>query len=126
MSRHVEQDAALPGSITVEDEGGRRVLCLRGDIDSAVVARFRNAHGRGWPDIDSIDAGAVSFISSTGLAVMLRCSDAAVAAGRQRPVLRSASSVTKRVLQLAGLDSALLRPAPTGGGGEQAAGPAPA
>jgi anti-anti-sigma factor len=125
MSRPVEECASLSGSIRVEVEGDRRILCLRGDIDSAVVARFKAAHGRTWPAIDSIDAGAVSFISSTGVAVMLRCSDAAVAAGRERPVLRAASRVTKRVLQLAGLDTALLRQAPPTGGGEHVRGPAP-
>jgi anti-anti-sigma factor len=120
MSRHVDDSAPLPGSITVDIEGDGRVLALRGDIDSAVVARFRAGLGGAWPAVDSIDAGAVSFISSTGIAVMLRCSDAAVAAGRERPVLRAASHVTKRVLQLAGLDTALLRQAPPTGSGESA------
>src|SRR3954449_9870128 len=120
MSRHVDDGAPLPGAITVETEDGRRVLSLTGDIDSAVVARFRDTYGPAWPAVDSIDAGNVSFISSTGLAVMLRCSDAAVAAGRERPVLRAASHVTKRVLQLAGLDTALLRHAPPTGSGESA------
>jgi anti-anti-sigma factor len=125
MSRHVDRTAFLAGSITVEIEGDRRILCLRGDIDSAVVSRFKNEHGRAWPAIDSIDAEAVSFISSTGLAVMLRCSEAAVAAGRGRPVLRSASHATNRLLQLAGLDTTLLRQAPTTGGGAHAEGLAP-
>ena len=109
MTRHVDSSWALPGSITVEVEGGLRVLCLRGDIDSAVVTRFRNQYGRDLPLVDTFDAGAVSFISSTGLAVLLRCSEGAVAAGRERPVLRAASPVTERVLHLAGLDTDLLR-----------------
>jgi anti-anti-sigma factor len=118
MTRHVEPPWTLPGSITVEVEGDRRVLCLRGDIDSAVVTRFRNRYGRNLPAVDSFDAGEVSFISSTGLAVLLRCSEAAVAAGRERPMLRAASHVTERVIHLAGLDSALLRRAdpPNGDG----------
>ena len=109
MSAHAEPPMTLPGSITVEVDGNRRILCLRGDIDSAVVTRFRNEHGREFPVVDVIDAGAVSFISSTGLAVMLRCSDAAVAAGHERPVLGSASHMTERVLQLAGLDASFPR-----------------
>ena len=109
MSGHAEASWTLPGSITVEVEGNRRILCLRGDVDSAAVTRFRNGYGRDLPLIDAIDAGAVSFISSTGLAVMLRSSEVAMAAGRQRPVLRSASHITERVLHLAGLDAAFPR-----------------
>jgi anti-anti-sigma factor len=122
MSRHVGSDESLAGSITVETDGDRRILWMRGDIDSAVVARFKEDHGRVWPAIDIIDAGDVSFISSTGLAVMIRCSEAALAAGRGRPVLRSVSHATNRVLQLAGLDTALLRRAPATGDGEPRAG----
>jgi anti-anti-sigma factor len=99
----------LPGSITIEDEGSRRVLCLRGDLDSAVVAQFQ-AHQEAQPlVVDAIDAGAVSFLSSTGLAVMLRCAEASVAAGR-KPVLRASSPPVDRLLQLAGMEHAFLRP----------------
>ncbi|MBJ7452060.1 MAG: STAS domain-containing protein [Blastococcus sp.] len=108
MSRHIESGSALPGLITVEAEGDRRILCLRGDIDSAVVARFNRVQGRELPIVDAIDAGDVSFLSSTGIAVLLRFSEAAVAAGRDRPALRSASPVTTRVLELAGLDVSVL------------------
>ncbi len=108
MSRHIEGGPTLPGSITVEAEGDRRILFLRGDIDSAVVARFTKDQGRERPVIDAFDAGAVSFLSSTGIAVLLRLSEAAVAAGRERPALRSASPVTTRVLELAGLDVGVL------------------
>jgi anti-anti-sigma factor len=125
MSRHIQPSWTLAGSITVEVEGDRRILCLRGDIDSAVVERFKDEHGRDLPIVDAIDAGAVSFISSTGLAVMLRCSEATVAAGRERPVLRSASQATNRVLELSGLDSALLRQPPTTGDGQHVADPTP-
>ena len=108
MSRHSEGGPVLPGSMTVEAEGDRRILVLRGDIDSAVVARFTKEQGRELPAIDAIDAGAVSFLSSTGIAVLLRFSEAAIAAGRARPALRSASRVTTRVLELAGLDVGVL------------------
>lgn len=108
MSRHSEGGPVLPGSMTVEAEGNRRILVLRGDIDSAVVARFTRAQGRELPAVDAIDAGDVSFLSSTGIAVLLRCSEAAVAAGRERPAFRSASPVTTRVLELAGLDVSVL------------------
>lgn len=104
MSRQIKGDSSLPGSITLEVEGDRRVLWLRGDIDAAVVARFEEEQGRVPPAVDAIDAAAVSFLSSRGIALLVRCSEAAVAAGREPPALRSASRVTTRVLELAGLD----------------------
>lgn len=108
MSRHTEGGPILPGLITVEADGDRRILRLRGDIDSAVVARFQQQQGREPPAVDAIDAGAVSFLSSRGIAVLVRCAEAAVAAGRQPPALLSASPVTTRVLDLAGLDVSVL------------------
>ena len=45
MSRHTEGGSDLPGSITVEAEGDRRILFLRGDIDAAVV-QVRSLGGR--------------------------------------------------------------------------------
>ncbi len=116
MSRRFEPLRPLAGSITVEVEGDRRVLCLQGDIDSAVVARFTAEYAPELPLIDVIDAGDVSFLSSTGLAVMLRCSQAAVAAGGERPVLRSESPAVRYLLKQSGLDSALRRQPPTPGG----------
>ena len=59
--------------------------------------------------VDAIDAGGVTFISSSGLALMLLCVEASVAAGR-RPVLRAASHQVDRALQLAGIDSVFPRP----------------
>jgi anti-anti-sigma factor len=108
MSRHIQGDPILPGLITVEAEGDRRILWLRGDIDAAVVARFRQVQGREPPAIDAIDAEGVSFLSSTGIALLVRCAEAAVAEGRNPPALRAASPVTTRVLDLAGLDVRVL------------------
>jgi len=98
------------GSITVEREGADRwVLCLRGDVDTAVATRFSNARERQRVVVDAIDAGSVTFISSSGLALMLLCTEASVAAGRH-PVLRAASRPVDRALQLAGIDDVFPRP----------------
>jgi anti-anti-sigma regulatory factor len=98
------------GSITIEREGADRwVLCLRGAVDTAVATRFTSSQGRQRVVVDAIDAGGVTFISSTGLALMLLCAEASVAAGR-RPVLRTASHQVDRALQLAGIDSVFPRP----------------
>lgn len=98
------------GTITIEHEaGGRRVLCLSGDVDSATVAEFDSRQGRLTVLVDAIDAGAVSFLSSAGLAVMVRCTEAAVAAGR-RPVMRAASAPVHQLLRAAGLETFFPRP----------------
>lgn len=100
------------GSITVEREGAdRQVLRLCGDVDTAVATVFTRSQGRDRVAVDEIDAGAVSFISSSGLALMLVCVEASLAAGR-RPVLRAASRAVDRALQLAGIDSVFPRPEP--------------
>jgi anti-anti-sigma factor len=93
----------LPGAITIEDEGGLRVLCLRGEVDSAVVARFRQEQASRPVVVDAIDAQGVSFISSTGLAVMIRCVEASLAAGAH-PVLRASSHPVDRLLRMFGMD----------------------
>jgi anti-anti-sigma factor len=98
------------GSITIEPDGADgRVLCLRGDVDTAVAAEFTRSHGRDRIAVDAIDAGAVSFISSSGLALLLLCAEASVAAGR-RGVLRAASHQVERALKLAGIASIFPRP----------------
>jgi len=98
------------GSVTIEREGAeRQVLCLRGDVDTAVAAGFTHSQGRDRVAVDAIDAGAVSFISSSGLALMLVCVEVSLAAGRH-PVLRAASHAVDRALRLAGIDSLFPRP----------------
>jgi anti-anti-sigma regulatory factor len=103
------------GSITIEREGpDRQVLCLRGDVDTAVATQFTRSQGRDRVPVDAIDAGAVSFISSSGIALMLVCVEASLAAGRH-PVLRAASHQVDRALRLAGIDSLFSRPGPGNG-----------
>jgi len=98
----------LPGSISIESEGDLRILCARGELDSAVVQDFKDRQGREPMVVDAIDAGAVTFISSTGIAVMLRCLEASKAAGHAA-VLRASSPRVDRVLQLSGMDGAFRR-----------------
>ena len=103
------------GSISVEHEAaGRHVLYLRGDVDTAVATEFTRAQGRERVAVDAIDAGAVSFISSSGIALMLVCVEVSHASGRPA-VLRATSRVVDRALQLAGIDSVFPRPEPDEG-----------
>jgi anti-anti-sigma factor len=104
----------LPGSISIEHEGDGRVLCLRGEVDTAVAERFKNHQGRDPLVVDAIDADAVSFISSTAIAVLVRCSEASLAAGR-RPVLRASSPAVERILRISGLQRVIARPPTTPG-----------
>jgi anti-anti-sigma regulatory factor len=101
----------FPGSITIEHEaGGRRVLCLSGDVDSAAVAEYERRQGGLPVVVDEIDAGSVSFLASAGLALMVRCAKAAAAATGRRPVLRAAAGAVDRVLRAAGLETYFARP----------------
>ena len=105
-------DAGPPpvGSVTIEQEGaGRRVLRLTGTVDTAVATRFAAGQRRDQVVVDAIDAGGVTFISSSGLAIMVMCVEAGLAAGR-KPVLRAASPQVERALQLAGITSLFPRP----------------
>jgi anti-anti-sigma regulatory factor len=100
------------GAISIEREGADRwVLRLRGAVDTAVATQFTSSQRRQRVVVDAIDAGSVTFICSTGLAFMLLCAEASLAAGHQ-PVLRAASRQVDRALQLAGIDSIFPRPEP--------------
>jgi anti-anti-sigma factor len=100
---------SLPGSISVTVQDNRRVLCLAGEIDAAVVARFEADHGFQALDIDAIDAGAVTFIGAAGIELMLWWMQHSAAHGRQ-PVLRETSAAVDRVLALTKLDRDFIRP----------------
>jgi len=108
MNRRPERTGPPPGSIRIEREGDGRVLRLRGELDTAVAERFRQHQGRKPIVVEAIDAGEVSFISSTALAVLVRCAESSLAAGR-RPVLRASSHTVERILRLAGVESAFGR-----------------
>lgn len=98
------------GAITIEIEGpDRRVLRLRGDVDTAVATQFTISLRRERVVVDAIDAGGVTFMSSSALALLVRAAEASVAAGRH-PVLRAASHQVDRALQLAGIDGVFPRP----------------
>jgi anti-anti-sigma factor len=114
MFPDLERTRPFPGSISVEHEGDVHVLCLRGEVDTAVAERFKQAQGRRPAVVDAIDAAGVSFISSTGLAVLVRCAEASLAAGRGL-VLRASSPALDRILRYTGLQGTFPRPPATPG-----------
>ena len=85
------------------------MLCLRGDVDTAVATRFTSSQGRERVVVDAIDAAGVTFISSSGLALLLICMEASLAAGRH-PLLRAASHPVDRALRMSGIDGVFPRP----------------
>jgi len=109
MNTHLERIRPLPGSITVEHEGDLLVLCLRGEVDTAVAERFKEAQGRRPTVVDAIDAAAVSFISSTAVTILVRCAEASLGAGRNL-ALRASSPAVDRVLRYTGLMGIIPRP----------------
>ena len=112
------------GAITIESRGGRPA--------GALPARGRRHRGRDAVHdlagaqrvvVDAIDAGGVTFVSSSALALLLLCAEASLAAGRH-PVLRAASHQVDRALQLAGIESVFPRPEPAEGSTQTSGGDA--
>jgi len=100
------------GVITIEPEGAdRRVLCLRGDVDTAVATQFTASLRRERVVVDAIDAEGVTFMSSSALALLVKAVEASIAAGRHQ-VLRASSHQVDRALRLAGIESVFTRPEP--------------
>jgi anti-anti-sigma factor len=100
------------GVITIEREGSDRcVLCLRGDVDTAVATQFTMNQRRERVVVDAIDAEGVTFMSSSALALLVQAVEASTAAGRH-PVLRAASHQVDRALRLAGIEDVFARPEP--------------
>ena len=96
----------LPGAVALQREPDGLVLCLTGEVDAAVVGRFTADPDHQPAPVTAIDAGAVTFISSAGVALMLRWAQAASTDGRPVLLRRSARCVD-RVLQQMGLDAHL-------------------
>lgn len=99
----------LPGSISVQTEPGGPVLCLAGEVDGTVVAAFQRDF-EAPISVTAIDAGAVTFIGSSGVALLLRFAQAAAAADGEPLLLRRSARCLDRVLTMMGLDGQFARP----------------
>ncbi|HEX2072776.1 MAG TPA: STAS domain-containing protein [Geodermatophilus sp.] len=99
---HTEEP--LSGSIAVEDEPAGRVLHLRGEVDAPVV---RHAQEEGHLDglgFVAVDVGALTYIDSTGLSLLVRWAQELARAGRPA-VVRRTTARFQQVLRIAGLTS---------------------
>src|SRR3954468_21683246 len=94
------------GSIRLVGAGDETVLCLEGDIDGSVVDSWRPepAADGTLPVIKVVDAAGVTFLGSRGITFLIEQTAAYRAAGG-RPVLRNASRITRRAVEVTGVDS---------------------
>jgi len=94
-----------PGSVWVEHGDSGAVLHLRGEIDSATVARFDEVRGPGpGSGVVAVDATAAAFLNSSGVALLVRETEPHRAAGG-RPVLRNPTRAVLQVLRLTGVSA---------------------
>ena len=97
-----------PGAVWLERGADGVVLHLRGEVDTATVARWdadRPSPGQdGVPlgPVVAVDASAAAFLNSTGVVLLVRETDAHRRAGG-RPELRNPSRAVLRVLRLTGV-----------------------
>lgn len=95
-----------PLGITIQHEPGRDVCSLSGDLDASSARRLRNVLSTRM-EVESdcvIDLGAVSFIDSSGLGVLVGALKRYESTGH-KVVLRSPSSSLRGVLDTTGLTS---------------------
>ena len=83
--------AAARGIVRLLNTAGGRVLCLAGEVDMAAVDSFLRRYRREPAQVDGIDAGSVTSLSTSALELILDHLDAAGRAGR--PVALRSSQV---------------------------------
>lgn len=106
LQRHYVEE--LPGSITVEREGVRWLLHLRGEIDRCVIDDFQRTYGARSVAVDVSNTGDVTFMGASGLSFMLRCRKDSTEVGRAA-ALSQPSRCVERLLGLVGLENTFQR-----------------
>ncbi len=103
MTVPVPVQPALPelGCITIGLEGDTQVLRLVGDIDTDAVIAFEQSGVSDGRAISVIDLEKVTFLSSTGIALLIRQTQPARHRG-DLPVLRGLTDQARRILQITG------------------------
>ena len=89
------------GAFRVVREDAGPVLHLSGDVDEPLV-RWMRAEGLDEDSLVAVEVGAVGYIDSTGLSLLVRWAQSAARDGRPA-VLRSASPRFRKGLDLAGI-----------------------
>lgn len=96
--------------VTTASDGWRASVALHGEIDAAVAPRLRTEverHLAAGCRVIRIDAGDVTFIDSTAIGELVHGAERCQAA-HSSLILTNVPARVRRVIQLAGLDSALL------------------
>jgi anti-anti-sigma factor len=102
------EEFPAPAGLTVEDDGGEaQVLRLTGDLDLTTVDGLRGVvldriGSTGSPRTD-VDLTGLSYLSSSGIALLLEAAATAARAGRSLAVLAKEGSAPARILELSGL-----------------------
>ncbi|SFL45473.1 STAS domain-containing protein [Geodermatophilus ruber] len=96
-------DAVLPpsGSFELTGDAGGSVLHLRGDVDAPVVQEMEVA-GVDPRAVVAVDVGALTYIDSTGLSMLVRWAQHARGTGRPALIRRPTPRFVK-VLEVAGI-----------------------
>jgi anti-anti-sigma factor len=98
-----------PFSVTVNSDGDRTTVCLRGELDLSGVDRAREAVEQAEATDATLlvlDLSQLDFIDSTGLEVLLRAARRAHDNGRRLIVARP-SRYIRRLLELTAIDQSL-------------------
>ena len=94
----------------VQQGDGRTTLLLSGEFDASCVLRFerlvRTAMDNPLPYVE-IDMREVTFIDSTGLALLLRTEAASRQDGFELEILRSPAAAVRSALEASGLERVL-------------------
>ena len=103
MTVPVPNHLALPelGCITMGREGDSQVLRLVGDIDTEAVNAFEQSGVSEGRVMDVVDLTEVTFLSSTGVALLVRQTQATRDRG-DLPVLRGLTDRARRILHITG------------------------
>jgi anti-anti-sigma factor len=89
------------GCVTVGWEGDTQVLRLAGDIDTDAVVAFEQSGVSDGRVISVVDLKEVTFLSSSGVALLIRQTQPARDQGHL-PMLRGLTHPFRRILQLTG------------------------
>lgn len=89
------------GCITMGSEGDTQVLQMVGDIDTDAVIAFEQSGVSDGRVISVVELKEVTFLSSTGIALLIRQTQTARDRG-DLPVLRGLTDRARRLLQITG------------------------
>ncbi len=86
------------GRIWISQEAAGPVLFMAGEIDAVAVANFEADHAQPSEGFVAVDAEAVTFLNSSGVAFLARRFGSA-----RRALLRRPSRTVRRILTLTGV-----------------------